>query len=252
MADETVRLEHIFVNFNNENVLDDINLSVKFGDFLGIIGPNGGGKTTLLRVILGLIKPDRGLVRVLGKPPGENRSRVGYVAQNINFDRDFPISVGEVVMTARYSRGWGIKSYSDEDLKIATGAMETTGVNIFAERQIDQLSIGQQQRVFIARALATDPKLLILDEPTASIDPEGQQQFYELLQHLRSDMSIIMVSHDITAVSVYVDKIACMNRRLVYHDSKEISPAELESMYGCPVHMLAHGDVPHRVLKNHG
>jgi zinc transport system ATP-binding protein len=252
MADETVRMEHVSVGFNDETVLSDVNLSVKFGDFLGIIGPNGGGKTTLLRVILGLIKPDEGMVRVLGKPPGESTSRVGYVAQNVNFDRDFPISVREVVMTARYSRRWGIKSYTEEDLKISTESMETTGVDKFTDRQIGQLSLGQQQRVFIARALATNPKLLILDEPTASIDPEGQQQFYELLERLKNDMSRIMVSHDVTAVSIYVDKIACLNRRLVYHDSKEIGAEELEAMYGCPVHMLAHGEIPHRVLKHHG
>jgi len=252
MATEVVKLENVWVYYDGTPVLEGINLSVEFGDFLGIIGPNGGGKTTLLKVMLGLIRPNKGTVSVLDGPRNGSRPAVGYVPQYAPFDHDFPISAWQVVRTARYHRGsWLPARYSKEDEKIARDVLQTTGMDGFADRQIGQLSGGQQQRVLIARALAVRPRLLLLDEPTASIDPDMQAEFYQLLERLKNDMAIVMVSHDITAISVYVDKIACLNRRLVYHGSKEITPDVLEATYKCPVQLLAHGDIPHRVLKEH-
>jgi zinc transport system ATP-binding protein len=247
---ELVKLENIWVHYDGMPILAEINLSVKREDFLGIIGPNGGGKTTLLKVILGLVKPSRGEVTVLGGAPEQNRKFIGYVAQHSMFDRDFPINVWDVVLMGRYGKVGLLKRFNDEDKKIALKALETVEMLDFKDRQIGRLSGGQQQRVFIARALVAEPKLLLLDEPTAGIDMPMQAEFYELLARLKQRMAIVLVSHDISAVSIYVDKIACLNRRLFYHESKEISAEDLEAVYQCPVEMIAHG-VPHRVLKEH-
>ena len=248
---ELVRLEDVWVYYDSIPVLEAINLSVESNDFLGIIGPNGGGKTTLLKVILGLIKPARGKVTVLGMPPERGRKHIGYISQFNLFDHDFPISVFEVVLMGRYNRAGLMQRYHEEDRKAATEALETVEMLDYKDRQIGRLSGGEQQRVFIARALATNPKLLLLDEPTASIDTSMQADFYELLDKLKDSMAIVLVSHDVSAVSIYVSEIACLNHQLFYHGSKEVSAEELEKTYRCPVQLIAHGTVPHRVLRKH-
>jgi len=248
---EIVGLKDIWVKYDDVSVLESIALSVFQHDFLGIIGPNGGGKSTLLKVILGLVKPFRGSVSVFGQPPEQSRSQIGYVAQHYAFDRDFPVSVWEVVMMGRYGKTGLFRRYSRNDWAAVEKTLIRVGMLNYRNEQIGRLSGGQQQRVFIARALVTEPKLLLLDEPTASIDPAMQTQFYEMLQDLKQSLAIVMVSHDVGAVSVYVDKIACLNRQLFYHGSKEITPEVLEATYQCPVQLIAHGPVPHRVLKEH-
>ena len=250
-AKELVKLENVWVYYDSIPVLEAINLSVESNNFLGIIGPNGGGKTTLLKVILGLIKPARGRVTVLGMPPERGRKHIGYISQFNLFDHDFPISVFEVVLMGRYNRAGLMQRYREEDRKAATEALETVEMLDFKDRQIGRLSGGEQQRVFIARALATNPKLLLLDEPTASIDTSMQADFYELLDKLKDSMAIVLVSHDVSAVSIYVSEIACLNHQLFYHGSKEVSAEELEKTYRCPVQLIAHGTVPHRVLRKH-
>ena len=250
-ATEIVRLEDVWARYDGVPVLEGVSLSVEQGDFLGIIGPNGGGKTTLLKVILGLVKPTHGGISVMGKPPRQNRRDVGYVPQYNLFDRDFPISVLDTVLMGRSGVVGLVRRYSKEDRKIARQALRTVGMLKYQNSQVGKLSGGEQQRIFIARALVSQPKLLLLDEPTASVDSAMQTEFYELLEGLKKDMAIIMVSHDLSAVSIYVDKIACLNRRLYYHGSKEIAPEVLEATYKCPVQMIAHGTVPHRVLKEH-
>lgn len=247
---DLVRLEHIWVHYDIAPALEDINLSIMPGDFMGIIGPNGGGKTTLLKVILGLVKPTQGKVTVLGGSPEENRKFIGYVPQYSRFDRDFPISVQEVVLMGRSGQVGLMKRFSREDKMLALQTLETVEMLAFKDRQIGKLSGGQQQRVLIARALVSEPKLLLLDEPAASVDMPMQTEFYELLQKLKHKMAIVLVSHDISAVSIYVDKTACLNRRLFYHGTKEISAEDLEAAYQCPVDLIAHG-VPHRVFKEH-
>lgn len=248
---EVVLMEDIWVHYDGVPILEGVSLQVERGDFLGIIGPNGGGKTTLLRVILGLVKPDRGKVRVLGKPPERSRENIGYVPQQNLFDREFPISVRDVVLMGRYGKAGLLRRYSETDRSKTLATLETVGMLNQKNRQIGTLSGGEQQRVFIARALVSEPKLLLLDEPTASIDPTMQTNFYELLEKLSQQMAIIMVSHDVGAISIFVEKIACLNRQLFYHGSKEISPEILEATYKCPIQLIAHGDVPHRVLKEH-
>ena len=250
MTNEVVSLEDVWVHYDSVPALESVNLSIKQHDFLGVIGPNGGGKTTLLRVILGLIKPNRGKVRVLGDTPERSRKFIGYVPQRSQFDQDFPVSVQEVVLMGRLGHTGCFKRYSDEDKRIVHDALETVEMLNLRDRQVGKLSGGERQRVYIARALVTKPEILLLDEPTASIDKPTQTGFYELLQNLKQKMTIVLVTHDIGVISAYVDKIACLNRKLFYHGSKEITPKMLEELYQCPVKMLAHG-VPHRVLKEH-
>jgi zinc transport system ATP-binding protein len=249
MNKEIVRLENVWVCYDSIPVLENINLTVNEHDFLGIIGPNGGGKTTLLKVILGLIKPFRGKVTVFNSTPEKCRKYIGYVSQYRMYDRDFPATVWDTVLMGCLDFN-KILRYTEKDIRFARKALELVEMFDYRDKQIGLLSEGQQQRVLIARALVCKPKLLLLDEPTASVDTPTQTEFYELLKKLRREMAIVLVSHDLTAVSIYVDKIACLNRKLFYHESKEITAEELESTYQCPIDLIAHG-VPHRVLKEH-
>ena len=248
--EEIVRLEDIWVHYDGVPALEGLSLSISAGDFLGVIGPNGSGKTTFVKVIVGLIKPSRGNVLVMGKAPEKSRADIGYVSQKAFFDHDFPISVRDVVLMGRLGQVGIFRRYSVEDKRSVQSALETVAILHLKDRQIGSLSGGEQQRVAIARALVAEPKLLLLDEPTASVDPAMQTEFYELLKGLKQRMAIVLVTHDISAVSIYVDKIACLNRQLFYHGSKEIAPEELAAAYKCPVQMIAHG-VPHRVLGGH-
>jgi len=249
--EEAVKLEDVWVYYDRAPALEGISLSVEQSDFLGIIGPNGGGKTTLLKVILGLVTPTTGSVSILGKSPSRRRREIGYVPQHNLFNRDFPINVWDTVLMGCNGRIGIARRYSTEDKRLAQEALQTVSMIDQRERQLGRLSGGEQQRVFIARALMSQPKLLLLDEPTASVDAIMQTEFYELLEQLKQNMAIIMVSHDISAISIHVDKIACLNHQLFYHGSKEIAPEILEATYKCPVQMIAHGTVPHRVLKEH-
>lgn len=251
MPPELVKIEDLWVNYDGIAVLEAVSLSVEAGDFLGIIGPNGGGKTTLLKAILGLLRPARGRVLVMGQPPEKVRRKIGYVPQYNLFDRDFPLSVRDAVLMGRVGLKGVLKRYGNRDRELVLEALETVGMLSSRDQQLGKLSGGEQQRVFIARALVGHPLVLLLDEPTTSVDPAMQTEFYELLEGLKRDMAVVMVSHDISAVSVYVDKIACLNRQLYYHGSKEITPEILEATYKCPVQLIAHGTVPHRVLKEH-
>lgn len=248
-GEEIIRIEGAWAFYNSLPVLEDITLSVGRRDFLAVIGPNGSGKTTLLKLILGVLKPVRGAVTVFGRPPEEGRRYIGYLPQKTEFDPSFPINVFDVVLMGRY-RGL-FKGYADVDREAAHEALRMVGMDEHAGRQLSELSGGQIQRVFIARAVVREPSLLLLDEPMASIDPEMQKSFYELLSRLREKMAVVMVTHDVGVMSVYVDKIACVNRRLFYHGSAEDGLDKIEEVYRCPVELVAHG-VPHRVYGGHG
>jgi zinc transport system ATP-binding protein len=247
-----VSIRDLWIYQGEHAVLENISLQLFPGDFLGLIGPNGGGKSTLLKAMLGLIKPDRGEIAVFGLPPAAARSRMGYVPQKTVFDRSFPVKVLDVVLMGRYSRKGLLHRYGRQDRQAALRALADVGMADRAARQIGALSGGEQQRVFVARSMVSDPELLLLDEPTAGIDSAQQKDFYDLLCHLNRDLgiAIVLVSHDVTAVSTYVNKIACLNQRLYYHGSKELSNEDIEKAYGCPVEMIAHG-TPHRVLRKH-
>lgn len=252
MTSEIVSIENLWLFRGEHAILEDINLKLEKADFLGLIGPNGGGKSTLLKVMLGLIKPDRGRIEIFGLPPVAARGLVGYLPQKTIFDQNFPVKVREVVQMGRFSRTGLFRRYGPDDRKAAIRALEAVGMEDRSDREIGALSGGEQQRVFVARSLVSEPELLLLDEPTAGVDSAQQTEFYDLLCHLNRDMgiAIVLVSHDITAISKYVGKIACLNQRLYYHGSRELTNEDIEKAYGCPVEMIAHG-TPHRVLRKH-
>ena len=247
---EVILLEDVWFQYDGVPVLEGINLSVREQDFIGIIGPNGGGKTTLLGIMLGLIEPSRGRVSVLGRAPRVVRQLVGYVPQYTEFDHAFPISVWDVAMMGRLGRRGLVRRYSEEDKHVVEDVLRQVDMLGYRDRQMGRLSGGERQRVYVARALASDPKILLLDEPTASVDTRVVGSIYELLRELNRQVTIILVSHDIGVVSSYVKTVACLNRRLIYHESKEITSDMLEAAYQCPVELIAHG-LPHRVLGLH-
>lgn len=246
-----VELINVSAGYNSGNlVIQDISLIIKEKEFLGIIGPNGGGKTTLLKIILGLLKPFKGEVLIYGKPINFKNYKIGYVPQYTNFDRTYPISVKDVVSMGLIAHNIFAKKITREDMQKVSLALEKVKLLNKTDAQIGHLSGGELQRVLIARALATDPNILILDEPTSSVDAQTNVNIYDLLTMLNKEKTIIMVSHDVTAISRSVKKIACLNKKLVYHNTKEITKEMLEETYQCPVDLIAHG-VPHRVLENH-
>ncbi|HOG01142.1 MAG: High-affinity zinc uptake system ATP-binding protein ZnuC [Firmicutes bacterium ADurb.Bin248] len=252
MNGRAVRIEGLSVYYGKTAALTDVRLDVCEGEYLGIIGPNGGGKSTLLKAMLGLVKPASGHVEVFGAPPGGGRAAVGYVPQFAAMDKRFPITLLEVILTGRLKKGLApFFAYSKEDEAAARSLAERVGVGHLAARRLSDLSGGEFQKMLIARALAAKPKLLLLDEPTASVDASSREQIYSLLSELNRDMTIVLVTHDLLAVSAQVKKLACLNGRLVYHGEPELTSPVVNSLYGCPVDLIAHG-VPHRVLAEHG
>ena len=245
---KSLEIENLHVSLKGKIVLEDINLVLNEKEFLGIIGPNGAGKTTFLKTVVGLIKPNKGKIKIFGKLLSGQKSLIGYVPQFNTFDINYPISVSEVVQMGLLGGKRKENSFPESD-RVST-ALNQAGLSEFSDRRINELSGGELQRVLIARALVNNPKILLLDEPTTSIDSFQGQNFYDLLRKLNEAITIILVSHDIGAVSSYVKKIACLNKTLVFHDSKDISKEMLESTYKCPVDLIAHG-VPHRVLDKH-
>lgn len=245
-----LELHDVWLSFGGTPVLEGVDLMLQRNDYLAILGPNGSGKTTLLKVILGIIEPDRGTVRVFGERPAKRHGRVGYVPQHVRFDLGFPINALEVTMMGRLGHRRGLAGYSRTDREIARRKLERVEMDRYADRQIGTLSGGQLQRVLIARALALEPDLLLLDEPTASLDERIEHSVWELLEELSHEMTVVLVSHDIGAISTYVRSVACLNRKLYYHPSKELTRDILEATYGCKIELLAHGQ-PHRVLHDH-
>lgn len=256
MAQPIIEIKNVSFSYNGQPVLENINMDIDNGDFIAMIGPNGGGKTTLLKLILGLLKPDAGSIRVLGKPSEEASYHIGYVPQNVHINRQFPITALDVVLMGKLEPGrrWGKRTAADR--REAIDALDRLEMGSHARDKITDLSGGQLQRVFIARALVTDPRLLLLDEPTASIDTKGQADFYKLLSRLNEKITVLVVSHDLMVISTYVKSVACVNRHLHYHHQAEITCDMLDEMYPsafkdeCPVELVAHG-TPHRVLKEH-
>lgn len=245
-----ISIKNLYAGYENETILQDINLEVFPGDFIGLIGPNGGGKSTLLKVILGLLPPQGGEVRVFGMDAQRGRNWIGYVPQFVESDRDFPISVWETVSLGLLS-GWSpFRHFTKQEKARIDQALDVVGIANLRSKLMGELSGGQRQRVFIARALVSEPKLLLLDEPTASIDPNVTQDVYELLGRLNAQMAILLITHDMMAVSSYTKTIACLNRKLIYHNGKELTAEMMDNAYGCLVDLVAHG-IPHRVLPSH-
>jgi zinc transport system ATP-binding protein len=233
-----VTIDQLHFAYDGNPVLEDITLSVPRGDFLGVVGPNGSGKSTLLKIILGLIHPDRGSVQVFGQPPERARHLMGYVPQHAELDPNFPISVMDVVLLGRLGRAPMLGRYSKKDRQMAEEAMDKVKILDLRNSQFGTLSGGQKQRVLIARALVGKPELLLLDEPTASIDGRVEEDIYGFLKKLNE--TIVLVSHDLGFISTYVRHVACVNRRLACNPTQDITGDVIEACYSGPVHMIKH------------
>ena len=244
-----IEISHLSFSYNGSTVLDDVTLSIGEKEFVAVIGPNGGGKTTLIKLMLGLLKPDSGDIRIFNKPPETVSHRIGYVPQDVAINKSFPISVIDLVLMGRLRlHRWS--KVSEKDKIAARNALGCLEMLEFQNYKIDDLSGGERERIFIARALATDPDILILDEPTANIDSYGKSHLYGILKELNKTKTIIVVSHDTMVLSSYVTSVACVNKNVHYHDDAEITDEMMDMGYQCPVELIAHG-IPHRILKTH-
>ena len=215
-----IEIKNLSFSYHKQKILENINLTVNEKDFLAIIGPNGGGKSTLLKLILGINTVKNGSIHTFGEVPKKNLSKIGYVPQNTNVNTDFPIKVIEVVLMGHIGTKQPLFGYAKEETMCAMGALSQVGMEKFAHVKIGELSGGQRQRVMIARALCAHPKMLILDEPTSSIDIDGQKQIYELLKELNSYITIIVVSHNVSVIMKYANTVVHINKKLTYHDMR--------------------------------
>jgi len=239
-----LELKDVSAAYDKNIVLSDVNLLINPNDFVGIIGPNGGGKTTLLKVILNLLSP------IGGDITKSESLKIGYLPQVNTIDKHFPITVEEVILSGRYQRkSWWKKPNDEQKIKVKE---LLNFVNLENERNvpIGELSGGQMQRVFLCRALIGDPNLLILDEPNTYVDKTFEANLYHYLGELNKRMAILLVSHDVGTISSMVKTIACVNGGLHYHASNKITNEVLKS-YNCPIELISHGQIPHRVLKHH-
>ncbi|MFY9825825.1 MAG: metal ABC transporter ATP-binding protein [Thermoanaerobaculia bacterium] len=256
MTDPLLQVRDVTFGYGREVILDHVSLDIEPRDFLAVIGPNGGGKTTLLKVILGLVRPWSGEVvfhlssGASGASGSSPRGRLGYVPQFSTFDKDFPLRLGDMVLMGRLGSRGLLRPYSRADRAAADLAMERLSLTPLARAHVAEVSGGQLQRALIARALVSDPDVLFLDEPTASIDAESRETLRELLADLNRTIPIVVVTHDVTSFAPMVSRIACINRRLFYHGDPDLSREVMEEVYGCPVELVTHG-VPHRVLDDH-
>ncbi|MDZ7751913.1 MAG: metal ABC transporter ATP-binding protein [Gammaproteobacteria bacterium] len=240
MAVPIIELRDVGFSYGAAPVLEGVDLTVDEGEFLGIVGPNAGGKSTLLKLILGLLEPQRGDIRVLGHPPRDASRHLGYVAQYPGFSRDFPITVEQTVLMGRLGSGGWLGRYRPADRAAAWQAMVEVEADDLARRQIGSLSGGQLQRALLARALVSAPRVLILDEPTANIDQRLESDIFDLLGRLNERMTILVVSHDIAFISSYVRRVACINRTLVCHRTEAVDGEIIQDLYGDQVRMVQH------------
>ncbi|MBC2703763.1 ABC transporter ATP-binding protein [Desulfobacula sp.] len=236
--DHQIILNNISFAYKQRNVLENVDLVIKKGEFASIVGPNGGGKTTLLKLILGLIKPDRGVIRVFGKSPDKVRQQMGYMPQYAHLDMDFPATVMDVVLMGRLAKSnlW----FSKKDKVEVLTAIDEVGMTAFVNTEFNELSGGQKQRILIARALCSSPDILLLDEPTANVDHETEENLFSILQKLNAKMTILLVSHDLGFVSKYVKSVICVNRQVVIHPTTLINGAMIKDIYHGDLKMVRH------------
>ncbi|MDT8272403.1 MAG: ABC transporter ATP-binding protein [Desulfomonilia bacterium] len=235
-----IEFSKVNFSYNGALVLEEVNLLVHQGAFLSLVGPNGGGKTTILKIILGLLRPDSGIVRVFGNSPLKARARIGYMPQHASLDPLFPVTVMDVVLMGRLGQNRTFGFYSRKDRIAAEEALKRVELHDTRTRSFSELSGGQAQRVLLARALVTGPELLILDEPMAHVDIAVETELHELLKELNRDMTIVLVTHDLGFVSRYVTSVACVNRRVLEHPTCDISGEMIHELYGTHVHMIRH------------
>lgn len=244
--EQLLELKNVSAGYDKNIVLSDVNMRVYDRDFIGVIGPNGGGKTTLVKVILGLLKPLKGEITYC-----ENtRNFIGYLPQINKIDSKFPITVYDVILSGLMSQNQLITSFNKLNKQKADELLEQIGITHLKKKPIGELSGGQMQRVFLCRALISSPRLLILDEPSSFVDNKFEHELYGLLHELNKLMAIIIISHDVGTITSYVKTIACVNKALHYHHSNIITEEQLAD-YNCPIQIITHGHVPHTVLEHH-
>ncbi|HZK94241.1 MAG TPA: ATP-binding cassette domain-containing protein [Prolixibacteraceae bacterium] len=248
--DALVEIRNLSAGYGQNIVLRDVNLSIQPFDFVGVIGPNGGGKTTLLKALLGLLSPISGEINFSESMTEGNSHRIGYLPQINNIDRKFPVTVFDVVRSGLMSRKRLTGRYNSTENDRANDLMEEMGISGIRMKAIGELSGGQIQRALLCRALVNSPKLLILDEPNTYVDNRFERELYEKLKVLNEKLAILLVSHDLGTISTYVKSFACVNGSLHYHSGNKMTPELLKS-YECPIQIISHGEIPHTVLYNH-
>jgi zinc transport system ATP-binding protein len=240
MSGPAIALDGVRFAYDGEAVLEDVTLAIAPRDFVSVVGPNGGGKTTLLRLILGLLSPSVGTVRVFGLPPAAARTRIGYLSQHASLDPKFPVTVLDVALMGRLAPGRPLGFFGRAERGKALAALDDVGLADLRARPFASLSGGQRQRVLIARALAAEPDLLLLDEPTASLDAAVEEEFHEMLARLAERRTVVLVSHDLGFVSRYVRTVVCVKRRAWVHPTSELTGDLIREVYGTDVRMVRH------------
>ncbi len=246
-----IDIQNLSFAYHHSLVLENVNLQIQERDFAAVIGPNGGGKTTLVKLILGLLTPDQGKIRVFGRPPREASPDIGYTPQDTEINSSVPMSTEQAVLMGCMRGGGGWRRFSASDREMVREALTQAGAEKLATKQVAELSGGQRQRVMLARALVTRPRLLVLDEPTANVDSQGQSEFFDFLQKLNDQVTIMVVSHDLMVLSSHIKSVVCVSKQVHFHDRPEITSEMLSAAYHCPVELVTHGPVPHRVLAAH-
>ena len=251
MTNPIIQVDGLSASYDHKTVLSQVNLTVYEHDFLGVIGPNGGGKTTLIKSILGLHQPDTGKIRFFKQGKEVSEIKMGYLPQYNTIDKKFPISVYEVILSGLSKQKSLFRRYNDEHHESVRQMIVRMGLEGLEHRAIGELSGGQLQRTLLGRALVSNPEVVILDEPSTYIDKRFETKLYSLLEEINQERAIILVSHDIGTVLKNVKTIACVNETVHYHPHTEVPTEWLEEHFGCPIEMLGHGTFPHRVLKCH-
>jgi len=240
-----IELRGVRFSYGDTLVLEDVNLAIEERDFVAVVGPNGSGKTSLLRLLMGMIQPDQGAVRVFGERPERARSRIGYMPQYAQWDLSFPVRVMDVVLMGRLGDRRWLGPFGRRDRQAALRALDEVGMAELRHRSFAALSGGQRQRVLIARALASEPDLLLMDEPTANLDSRVEQEVYELLRQLNRRLTVLLVTHDLGFVSAFVNTVVCVKRTVQVHPTEHIDGELISEIYGGEMHMVRH-DLPTR------
>jgi len=248
--EKLVGIKNVYAGYGGDAVLKDVNLDICDNDFIGVIGPNGGGKTTLIKLLLGIIEPYRGRIKYFPDSTGREKVNMGYLPQLQMIDKQFPISVIEVVLSGLMNKKKLLSGYSRKEKTQAREMLARMGISRLEKNTIGELSGGELQRVLLCRAIISNPRMLLLDEPNTFVDNQFERELYELLKELNEQMAILLVTHDLGTITPYVKTIACVNREVHYHKSNVITEKQL-SAYNCPIQLITHGEVPHTVLGKH-